>query len=523
MAVTIFALGSSAFSQSGMQDSWKFYGKTLTIPGQPNLRGLAVDPSGNLHVGIGSQIVVINQNGQEQRRYGSFSNPRGIAIDADGNCYTIDIGAATAVKVHGPSGALLRSWGAAGNGDGQFSSAFTGAYGTDGRSSLIAVHKDEVFCLDPNNYRLQVFDKSGVFKRKWGAQGDLPNQFSDIPTAMTVTPDSTVAIWSDWKRSGYIVKHLTIYDLEGSVLHSLDAPCPNLATSADGLLILEQGRRLRAYDSKGVNVFDSGTITQLPFGDNSGIAVTDSGDVWVAKRGQLTQFERRFSPADNALQPKGIPQPIVLSFSQRPNTAVMDIDYHVTDVDSATVTTAALAFKDNGTSLSDIIPINTLVEGTEANLGANQPTGQVRRLTWNVGADQGASFVNLNVEVYAKDERGLYPFQWITLPDGVGGSGSLTVSARPLTNSDLFQIWFWLVATKDEGVELRSNGKVFGITGAYANLELASGSGTMTSNGRAYLLERLGLRSISPEELTRSQGGKFNFESLSTDSVVKLP
>jgi hypothetical protein len=508
-----------------MQDSWKNYGKVIIAPA--NVLGLAVANNGDLHLGIGSQILVLDQNGVEKRRYGTFSNLRGIAIDSDGICYTVDVGSTSAVKVYNSSGVLQRSWGATGSNDGNFAASFSSAYGVDGCSNLIAVFGDEVFCLDPNNYRMQVFSKLGAYKRKWGSQGDLPNQFNDSPTAMTVTSDGKVLIWSDWKRSGNIVKHMTFYDLQGSLVTSTQTGFRNIAASQDGLWFgcgnSNGGGVIYAYDSSGSQKSNSLALSGSNFNQNTGIAVSQAGDVWVAVSNKLVRFDRKYEPADNKLSPSGMPQPVVLSLTQRANTALMDIDYRVTDTDSATVTTAALAFRDNGVSLSDIIPLTTLAEGTAANIGPAQTTGQVSRLTWNVGADQAASFVSVNVEVYAKDDRGLYPFHWITLPDAIGGSGSLTISARPLTNANLFQLWLWLVATRDSAVELRSDGIVYGTTGAYANLALASGSSTVTASGRAYLLQRLGVRTITAQELARAQAGRYSFESVSADSVVKMP
>ena len=523
MALCLCGLVTWGFGQTGMQDSWKNYGKMITAPA--NVLGLAIANNGDLHLGIGSQILVLDQNGVEKRRYGAFSNLRGIAIDSDGICYTMDVGSALAVKVYNSSGVLQRSWGATGSGDGNFAASFSSAYGVDGCSSLIAVFGDEVFCLDPNNYRIQVFSKLGTYKRKWGSQGALSNQFSATPTAMTVTADGKVMIWSDWDRSTASDKHMNFYDLQGSLINSTQTGFRNIAPSQDGLWFGcgNNGGVIYAYDSSGFQKFTSSALSGSNFNWNTGIAVSQAGDVWVAVSNKLVRFDRKYEPADKRLSPSGIPQPVVLSISQRANTALMDIDYQVTDADSATVTTAALAFRNNGNSLSDIIPLITLAEGTAANIGSAQTTSQIHRLTWNVGADQTASFVSVNVEVYAKDDRGLYPFHWITLPDGIGGSGSLTISARPLANGDLFQLWLWLVATKDSEVVLRSDGIVYGTSGVYANQALASGSSTVTASGRAYLLQRLGVRTITAQELARAQAGRYNFESVSAYSVVKIP
>src|SRR5262245_23940989 len=86
------------------------------------------------------------------------------------------------------------------------------------------------------------------------------------------------------------------------------------------------------------------------------------------------------------------PTPVVIQAVQRPGTTFMDIDYRVNDPDDDTVQTAALAFVNGGTNLSNIIKITTLVEGTAANIGSNTPANTTLRLTWNVAADWNTNF-----------------------------------------------------------------------------------------------------------------------------------
>ena len=134
------------------------------------------------------------------------------------------------------------------------------------------------------------------------------------------------------------------------------------------------------------------------------------------------------------------PTPVVIQAVQRPGTTFMDIDYRVDDPDDATVQTAALGFVDGGTSLSNVLKLNTLVEGTAANIGSNTPANTQKRLTWNVAADWNTNFGNVQVEILARDGRGLLPFHWITLPSN-GPNPEITINDRPIYDADLLPIW----------------------------------------------------------------------------------
>jgi hypothetical protein len=117
-----------------------------------------------------------------------------------------------------------------------------------------------------------------------------------------------------------------------------------------------------------------------------------NGDLLVANEsGKLSYYARTFRTILPE-SPNAIPQPVVLSSSQRPGTGLVDIDFRVDDADDATVQVAAVAFRNGGTDLSDVIPIKTLVEGTANKLGADVATGQVHRFTWDARADVPGDF-----------------------------------------------------------------------------------------------------------------------------------
>jgi len=217
------------------------------------------------------------------------------------------------------------------------------------------------------------------------------------------------------------------------------------------------------------------------------LATSARGDIYVIQNTKILAFEREYSSVQNSLLPPAIPQPIVLAAARRAGTSWMDIDCQMTDADSATVTTAVLAFKNGGTTLADAVVMSTFTEGTGANVGANQTTGVPHHLTWNMAADWTVDFAQVQVEALAKDSRSLLGFHWITVPAS-GGNPAIQVSADPVADGVLLNVWFWLLATHQAGITL-TNGTVNGTTAPYLVVALASGAAT-TASGRSYTARR---------------------------------
>lgn len=89
---------------------------------------------------------------------GEFRNPTGVAIDSQGNIYVSDMGNLRVEKFDA-SGNFIKKWGGSGNGPGQFSNG-GGGFGPWG----IAVDaSDNVYVADPANNRIQKFSSQGVY------------------------------------------------------------------------------------------------------------------------------------------------------------------------------------------------------------------------------------------------------------------------------------------------------------------------------------------------------------------------
>jgi hypothetical protein len=107
---------------------------------------------------------------------------------------------------------------------------------------------------------------------------------------------------------------------------------------------------------------------------------------------------------------------------------------------------------DGGNDLSKVIVPKTFVGDTTGKLGQNVPTGQNHTVTWNAGADWSASFGELEMAVLAKDDRDLLNLHFLTLPATDSNSTELKINRSPITDADLLNVWYWLIATGHTGI-----------------------------------------------------------------------
>jgi alpha-tubulin suppressor-like RCC1 family protein len=510
-------LGTSlAVAQQMPQDTWRYDGVEIASPEPANyLRCIAVG-SGGIYVGEGSavsstatQLLRFNSGGGFVSRFNTaFTFIVGIACDAAGNVYVLDRGPSK-VRVFDQDGQFLREWGGPGTADGQFNSGSATAY------NMIAIDQNnEIYVCDPGNSRIQVFDTNGNFLRKWGEPGSLPGQFAfNDPKGIVVAPDDRVIV--DCGSA----PHLRIFDTQGRFLSSHSISLNSMCVLPDGILVGH-----RADGVPGTSFYDNNyeliASNYQEEAGSLGLAANRAGDFFrVLSNPKVVRInEREYDTVHNALLPTAIPQPVITHLLQRSGVPVLDVDYMVTDADSPTVTTAALAFLNGNNTLAGAIPMTTFLDGTAANLGPNQPSNTTRRLSWDMAADWSVDFGSIQVEIMAKDERNPLGVHWITLP-AEGGNPAVEVSRSPVRNSNLLSIWYWFVANKESGMSFAS-GEVRGAGGIYGTELLASGTNT-TNFGRLFALEKLGMRTITDAEKARAKAGNYGFSSVTDESVVR--
>ena len=96
---------------------------------------------------------------------GQFKRPQSIAVSAADEVFVVDPGNFR-IQVFGLDGSYVRSWGSRGEAPGQFE-----------LPAGVAVHGNLVLVSDMCNHCIQCFGLDGTFVRMWGSKGAAPGQF----------------------------------------------------------------------------------------------------------------------------------------------------------------------------------------------------------------------------------------------------------------------------------------------------------------------------------------------------------
>ena len=164
--------------------------------------GIALDNSGNLYVldNGGSQVVEFSSSGNFIKEWGTFCNlfrttgcidpdgsgpfalgdgqfndPNGIAIDNSGNIFVTDT-QNNRVEVFDSSGHFIYKFGANGNDNGQFMTPI----------GIAVANSGSLYVVDQNNDRVE------TFRITYGSTTSAPNEVSTIPKIYQLTPSPTM-------------------------------------------------------------------------------------------------------------------------------------------------------------------------------------------------------------------------------------------------------------------------------------------------------------------------------------------
>lgn len=471
--------------------------------------GVAVDSTGNIYISSyqDKEVRKFDKNYQFVKRFGTagtgngqFNGPLELAVGSNNRLYVVDHDN-HCVQILDLDGNYVARFGVNGSGDGQFN-----------RPWGIAVSTNRVYVADRDNHRIQIFDLNGNFIKKVGGLGSFGGQFS-TPYGVALSPSGEFAVADTGNE------RIQIFDSEGIYLRHFSWPktysfyggrAYRIAYSSDGILYASGNHD---YEWERIRVFSrEGSMLKEWNGTWCVMAEAINGDLIAAHGDKVVRVWRRTFRTETPATNNAIPLPVVLASSQRSGQKLLDLDYRVKDDDSATVTTAAVAFNAGLNTLDDLILVKNFAESTGVNVGTNIPTGVTKRLTWDIAKDWGSDFGQLQMEVLAKDSRELLNLDFIQMP-AVGGDPLLKISRTPLNDSDFLSVWYWLLAIEDPGIKL-TYGKVFptnaatsftysgangqpGLVGSYYPYSDFTGTPTVVTN--AYINIRNWASASSPD------------------------
>jgi sugar lactone lactonase YvrE len=494
--------GFSVFDAAGTRTAVHGHNGGGSGDGQFNPMGLAV---GNGKVFAcdwnNHRIAVFSTAGSWIKNTGTHQSAEqdthGIAVDASGNIF-ISYHQANVIYKFSPDLTFIKSFGSAGSGDGQFNGVlemaigsnqrlyvvdhsghrvqyfdlegnFLGKFGGEGGGNGkfkfpwgIAVGKDDkVYVADRDNHRIQIFDANGNYLNKFGTQGSFDGQFQS-PHGLAIAPNGKLAVADAGN------KRLQFFGGDFNFSSKISWPGhPSYSTgpyrvsfSSDGLAYL-QGQAYYYWNGDKIIVFDqSGGLIKEWGSAWCSMAETKSGDLIAAHGDRVVRVWKRTFRTVHPEPANALPLPTIVSQKRRPGTSLVDVEYTVKDADNTTVQTAALAFKNGGNSLADVIPITSLAEGTSNKLGSNIATGQTHKFTWDVARDWSTDFGEVQLEILAKDGRGLLNLDFVQIP-AAGDEPNLKISRSPLNDSDFLSVWYWLIATGDPSVTFNNGAVTF--------------------------------------------------------------
>ncbi|MCX6874342.1 MAG: hypothetical protein NTW21_11130 [Verrucomicrobia bacterium] len=470
-ATALLLLGLATAAGAFNQDHYFLYKSVAQAGAGP----IGVGPTDKLYVADGSGVSIYDPDLNLLSRIDSV-NATGVTVAADGTVYVAD-----------QTAGIVRKYNSAGDSLGNLcscpcyevemnpvdgtiyvrSGASHSIYRTDGTLAQSFTAADARFDVgrDGKVYQVtgNVYNTTGILERNTGILNFL-------------------AIWKDLKIRGGVAY---------CTWHQVD-PWNN---KTGGLVSYDADWQPAAIS------FSFGGSLPHPGRDSKGycLNVNHKGDFILSRNGTVF-LERRCEAESMGPETRNAaPTAEITAIQQRPNSTLLDIDYQVTDLDDATVQVAAAAFKSNTNDLTNMILLNTLVEGTAANVGAAITTGVPHHLTWDVRSDWGVDFGDVSVHIFARDSRPLLMgLHFLSLPAN-GTNPAITITRSPIEQYAFMEPLMWLAASKNSAVSF-ATAQIKGVGGAFDNQLLASGT-TVTQAGRQFVEALMNVREATSDEV----------------------
>ena len=370
-------------------------------------------------------VNVYETNGTLVREISGLYYPGDVAVDGNGTIYVAEERRVSAFDQEGNIlwrlGKNANSGsGSSGSGDGEFNDALGIAVSPNG----------ELFVADEENHRVQVLDRNGTYKRKFGSQGSAPGQLS-YPKDLVCLPDGTLVVGDN--------SYLHYFQPDGTFIKRTNTSYARklLSVAEDGTLF--SNHHLRG--SNGISLRSCSFISEY-----SRTCFTPEGDLIESYDSKIKIWKRAYR-TKGLVNRNVIPQPAIRGISQRAGTNVIDLDFEIIDPDDANATVGILAAVDGAfDDISKWILPTAWVDGTGSKIGVPLATNQVHRVSWNVKGDWAEQTGTLKFEVLCRDARRVaHPvdLHFLELPLA---DGNMTISRSPLTDSDFETHFKYLLA-----------------------------------------------------------------------------
>ena len=245
--------------------------------------GIALNQSGEVVV-TSECVSVFSASGDKLRSFGTegsgqgqFMNPRGVAVDGEGNILVAD-SYNHRIQKFTAKGQFLTAVGTEGSGPLQFNQV---------RDIAINTSNNKVYVVDNRNYRIQVLNSDLTFSNTFGKYGKNKGEFN-FPWAIACDSTGNVYVADSGNNRFQVFtskgKFLRMFGSYGKGDGELNYPIGIALDVQDKVYISDNdNHRISIFTSKGQFVTSFGSKGKRPgeFQDPRGLAVDSNGVVYV--------------------------------------------------------------------------------------------------------------------------------------------------------------------------------------------------------------------------------------------------